>query len=294
MSEFLTAVLSGIATGGIYAIVGMSYSLVYRTTGVFNFAQGDFVMLATLLAYTFGTAVGLPMVAVLVIVALLVGMLGPVVDVIAVLPHRRLGDPGMTWLISTLGVSLIIENLAQRFWGSNPLAVKSILSNQTYHLNSVVVPSPTQFLPMAAAIVVAVVYELFRRRTLTGRTFDASGEDGEAAELRKIDTRRLGIITFFLGAALAGLAGVIIGPTTFAAYNIGAGFAIYGFLAMAIGGFGSVLGAVVGGAVVGLVFGVSGLYIGSGYGSSIMLGVIVIIMLVRPNGLFAIRSERVV
>jgi branched-chain amino acid transport system permease protein len=147
---------------------------------------------------------------------------------------------------------------------------------------------------MAAAIVVAIVFESFRRRTLTGRTFDASGEDGEAAELRKIDTRWLGLVTFFMGAALAGIAGVIIGPTTFAGYNIGATLAIYGFLAMAIGGFGSVYGAVVGGVIVGLVFAIGGLYVGSGYGSSIMLGVMVVIMLIRPNGLFASQAERMV
>ena len=80
-------------------------------------------------------------------------------------------------------------------------------------------------------------------------------------------------------------------PTTFAAYNIGANLAIYGFLAMAIGGFGNVAGSVVGGIIVGLVFGISGLYIGSGYGSSVMLGVMVVIMLIRPNGLFAVRGQ---
>jgi branched-chain amino acid transport system permease protein len=294
VSEFLTAVLSGIATGGIYALVGMSYSLVYRTTGVFNFAQGDFVMMGTLVAYSFGTAVGLPMVAVLALVAVLVGFLGPITDLIAVIPHRRLGDPGMTWLISTLGVSLILENLAQRYWGSSPEPVNTLLSNLTYHVGGVTIPSLTQFLPFGAAIVIAVAYEVYRRTTLFGKTLDAAGEDSEAAELRKIDTRKLGLTVFFAGAVLAGIAGVLIGPTTFAAYNIGAGFAIYGFLAIAIGGFGSVYGAVVGGTVVGLVFGISGLYIGSGYGSSIMLGVIVVIMLVRPNGLFALRAERMV
>ena len=118
MSQFLTAVLAGLTTGGIYVLVGMSYNLVSHHGRLASFAQGDFVMLATLVTYSLSTALHLPMLVVLLLVTIIIGFLGPITDVVAVWPSQKLGDPGLTWLISTLGVSLIIENLAQRFWGS--------------------------------------------------------------------------------------------------------------------------------------------------------------------------------
>jgi branched-chain amino acid transport system permease protein len=294
MSSLLTAILAGLATGGIYALVGMSYSLVFRTTGVFNFAQGDFVMLGTLVAYSLWVVLGLPAIVVLVLVTLIVALAGPIVDLVAVLPVQRLGDNSTAWLVSTLGVSLIIENLAQHYWGSDPLKVPALVGQQSFTAGSVVIPSPAQFLPIILAVLVVVGFVVFRRTTLLGRAFDAASEDGEAAELRRIDTRWVSLATFFIGAALAGLGGVVIAPITFASYNLGASFAVKGFLAMAIGGFGEVQGVLVGGVIVGLVESISGLYIGAGYASSIMLGVLVVIMLARPNGLFGLRAERMV
>jgi branched-chain amino acid transport system permease protein len=294
VSQLLTALLSGIALGGIYAIVGMSYSLVFRTTGVFNFAQGDFVMLGTLIAWSLWSQLHLPAILVLVLVTLLVALAGPIVDLVAVLPAQKVGDTGTAWLVSTLGVSLIIENLAQHYWGSDPLQVPSLVNQQAHLAGSVSIPSAAQFLPAGLALLVAAGFVVFRRRTLVGRAFDAAAEDGEAAELRRIDTRWVSLATFFIGGAVAGLGGVIIAPVTFAAYNLGASFAVQGFLAMAIGGFGEVQGALVGGMIVGCVESISGLYIGAGYESLVMLVVVTAIMVARPGGLFGTRTERAV
>lgn len=294
MSELLSGILAGIATGGIYALVGMSYSLVFRTTSVFNFAQGDFVMVATFMGYALGTSAHLPMGLVLVIVAIMIGLLGVLVDIVAVLPAIRVGDTGISWLISTLGVSLILESIMQHAYGSNPLVVPNIVSAASHQLGQVTIPSFQEMLPIIVAIILAGAFWVFRRKTIAGLTFDATAEDPQAAELRKIDTRRLGLLTFFLGGVIAGITGIVAGPTTFASYSLGASLAVYGFLAMAIGGFGHIPGALVGGLIVGLVFGISGLYIGSGYESSVMLGVLTVIFLIRPTGLFGSRNERYV
>jgi branched-chain amino acid transport system permease protein len=297
VQDIASAAVAGISVGGIYALVGMSFSLVYRATRVFSFAQGDLVMLGALAAYSLSVVAQLPPIVSVLVTLAGVGMLGPIIARIAVLPLNRRGrdSSGTTgWLVTTLGVSLILENVAQKYWGSEPLAVPSVVSDTSGLVGGVTVPSASRMLPLAAAVAVALGFWLFQRRTLVGQVFDAASQDPEAAELRGINTRNVVLSAFFVGAAVAGVGGFLAAPTTFASYTLGSNLTIKGFVAIGIGGFTEVSGALAGGVIEGLVESIGGLFVGAGFASSLVLVALTIVILARPSGLFSPAAERAV
>ncbi len=290
----LTAIVTGLATGALYAMVGLGYTVVYNATRVFNLAQGDLVMASVMLSYLCLDVWHWPELA-----AFALSILGPVVlalveERVIVRPLLRFGHGSISWLIATLAFSLVIETVAARLYGNHaPQGIPSPIGNHAIRVGPVTL-STHYLLVVAALAVVLVGVEVFYGRTWTGRAMRATAEDREAAAVFGIEPGRLGSIAFGLGGLVAGIAGFVIAPIVFSDTTIGLNFSLLGFLALAIGGFGSLRGAVVGGLLVGVGESVWDLYVGSQVDILAGLCLLAIVLIVRPVGLFAPRAERLV
>jgi branched-chain amino acid transport system permease protein len=284
MTIFLTALAGGLGIGSVYALVALGYSFVFRTTGSFNFAQGQLVTFGSLFAYTLYVKVGLPASIAAIFVFVIVGALGGLTERVAIWPLVRRGDESLKWLMSTLGMAVLFTGAAERIWGSQPLGVPQYLSVSVIHIGNVSVSS-SYALAFAMTIVLVLAIDVFQRFTLAGRIMRAVGENRAAVELAGVDVVRLGFIAFVLSGAFAGIAGFIIAPVTFADATLGFNFVILSFTALTIGGFASHWGAVIGGWLVGLTESMAGTYLGLFYQDLCVFGVLLLVLLIRPEGL---------
>lgn len=291
MTEFLIAIMSGLGVGSIYALIALGFSFIYRTTASFNFAQGQLVTVGSLLAYSLYVSAGLPAAATAAVIVIGAAALGALVERVAIWPLIRRGDDNLSWLISTLGAAILITGAAERIWGTQALGVPSYIQPSVIHFGAASVAT-NYVVAFAAVCVLSVMIELFQRWTLWGRTMRAVADNRLAVELAGVNVFRLGLAAFALGGALSGIAGFVLAPITYAESTAGFEFAILAFTSFAIGGFASHWGSLLGGLLVGLTESISGTYIGLNYQDIIVLGVLILVLVVRPEGLIAPRRAR--
>ena len=287
----MTVIWSGLGVGAIYALVAVEYNIVFVATGVFNFAQAQLAVSGTFLAYFFATKAHLPWE--LVVLASAAGAAGLAVfeEFAAVRPLQGKGGHGE--LVTTLGAAVAMEGAALLIWGSDPLRVPYPGPNQPLTvLRGRVLP--VELALVAASIVVVVLLRWFMKRTMIGLACLAAAENRPAAMLKGVNVRMLSLLFFAVAGALAGATGILVGPVTYAVYDGGNALALMGFLALAIGGFGSQAGALVGGLGAGIVQALSLRYLGNDYANIVLFGMLVSLLLVRPQGLFGRSAQRLV
>ncbi|MDN5757533.1 MAG: branched-chain amino acid ABC transporter permease [Tomitella sp.] len=285
----MTILWSGLALGAVYALVAIGYNIVFVSSNTFNFAQAQLMMVGTFVAYAGLVTWQLPVVVVVILAAVVVGLVAGVEDLVAVWPVKD----RHTQLVTTLGVATLLGGACQLIWGSEPLTVPFLsyddpigfLGGRTY---------PVELALIAAAILLVILLSWFGKRTVMGLALMGISEDREAATLRGVNVRRLALGAFAFSGVLAGVLGILVGPKTFAVATLGTALAIKGFVALAIGGFGSLVGSVIGGFTVGLVEAFSALHLGAQYSSLMVFAVLIVLLLVRPTGLFGRVGERVV
>jgi branched-chain amino acid transport system permease protein len=279
-----SAVVAGLATGSIYALIAFGYGLVYSTTNVFNFAQGDLVTLGAVVAYVLYVSLGVPAAVALLAVFLVIGLVGAGEERLFIGPVRAVGNWG--WMISTLAFGTILRNLVQLTWGSTPRFFPSPFGFSNVTILGLHVAS-AHIAAIVAALSVAIAFELLYARTLFGKAMLAVAEDRVAASLRGINVRNIGILSFAMAAAVSGLAGFVIAPSLSVSAELGVDLSLKAFVALAIGGFTSFRGALAGGLIFGLMEAISGLYVDSVYVNLLGLGLLVFIFSVRPQGMFS-------
>jgi branched-chain amino acid transport system permease protein len=290
---FLIALTSGLGIGSIYALVALGYSFIFRTTGTFNFAQGQLATIGSLLAYSVYMSRGWPVLVALAIAIAGVGILGGVIERVAVLPLIRRNEESVSWLISTLGVAVLLTGAAERIWGTQPLLVSNYVGPANVFIGHIGIATP-YIIAFAFALLITVGVEILQRVSIWGRIMKAMGENRVAVELAGVNVYRVGLVAFVVGSALAGLAGFIIAPVTYADSTSGFGLVMLAFVALALGGFANHWGALIGGLIVGVVESVSGAYVGLNNQDIVVLAVLLLVLLVRPQGLFGNRSARAV
>ena len=286
--------LNGIAAGSLYALVAVGYNILYRPTNVFNFAQGDFVMLGAMIGASVATLYGLPWYAAAAASALAVGILGGIEQKIAVGPILRRSTSSHAWIISTLAVSLILANLVGLFWGPDPIRLQPPwpLSVRTFQALGVRMSSYQIALIAGTVAAVFLIERFYRSRR--GRAVLAVAEDRDAALLRGIDPERLSFWSFVLGGMFAGLTGVLAAPMLYASVGLAPLVLIKGFEAAAIGGIGNNRGALLAGYILGIAEAFSAVVLSPGYQQATMFGLMLLILLVRPQGLLGQRETRYV
>lgn len=286
MADLLTLAMSGLGVGSIYALVALGFSFILNTTNSFNFAQGALVPIGSLLTYTLFMVWGLPAALTVLVVVLAVAILGGVTERAAVFPLVRRGETPLMWLMSTLGVSVILTGVATRVWGGLPLAVDPYLGEKVLSVGDAYVAS-SYLIAFVAAALAAVLISVFQGRTRWGRTMRAIADNRDAVRLSGVNVLSYSLASYMIGAGLAGFAGFAIAPVTYASSSGGFTFAILGFAAMAIGGFASHWGALVGGWLVGLIQSLGGALAGLQYQSALVFAVLLAVLLIRPAGLFS-------
>lgn len=286
MSQFIQLVINAIAIGSIYAVVALSFEIAYESTGVVNFATGQLVTIGALLGASAVVFTGAHFASAYMLVMLGMGVVGLLFFVGVFLPLRR--QPAVTIIIGTVAVGIAVQNVAQLVWGSMPIATKSPMGSGTIELFGAVISRHAIYVIGVSSLLILAVYLLLYRSAL-GSQFRALAQDPEAARLMGIKVNTLYSLTWVLVCALAGVAGLLLGPMWFIEASIGEGVGLKAFAAAIIGGFGSIPGAIIGGVLVGLTEILGAAYISSAYKEAIVFALMFVFLLVRPQGLFGER-----
>lgn len=280
------AIVTGLAIGAIYGLIAIGYTVAFNATRVFNLAQGDLVMIGVLLSYYTLDVLHWPQWAAFLSVLAAVSVVSTVEERLVVRPFLVRSGDSIGWFISTLAFGLIIETVVVLLYGDHPpRSVPSALPSRAVHLGSV----STRWqllLAIAALVAVALVLEAFYRRTWVGQAMRATADDREMAALRGISPARMSRLAFMIGGLIAGLAGYVVAPIVYADVTIGLTYSIKGFIALAIGGFGSIRGAIVGALAVGVAEQVFDLYVDPRYEPVAALLLLMLILAARPTGVF--------
>jgi branched-chain amino acid transport system permease protein len=285
----MSTVWGGLALGAIYALVALGYNIVFVSSNVFNFAQAQLLMLGTFVAFWGSVTLKLPTVVVFLLCAVVVGVVAVIEERTAIRLVR--GTEGL--LVTTVGFATLLDGITQVIWGGQPLQVPFFGPTKVLDLLSGNV-FPVELVLIGAAVVLAVGFVAITRGSMLGIALLAVSEDREAALMRGINVRAVAIGAFAVAGVVAGLLGPLIGPKTFAVATLGSSLALKGFVAMAIGGFGSAPGALIGGFAVGLIESESARYLGESYSTLMIFLALLLVLLLAPNGLFGHARERTV
>jgi branched-chain amino acid transport system permease protein len=296
---FVTELVAGITHGSVYALIALGYSMVYGILKLLNFAHGDVYMVGAFIGYglltVFGGAEALSINIALLLVLMFVsamlggGLLGVMIERFA---YRRLRNaPRIAPLITALGVSFFLENAAQLVLGAQFQSYNSFswkngeLWSKGFMLPAQVHVGIAQVIVVAGAIVLMILLTLFVQRTQTGKAMRATSFDREAAAMMGIDVDRVIVVTFFLGSALAGAAGVFNGiayPQVWPYMGFQAG--LFAFIAAVVGGIGNLPGSVIGGLIIGLAESFATGYLSSTFQEAIVFAILIAVLIVRPSG----------
>ena len=290
--EFLSYLISGISLGSIYAIIALGYTMVYGIAKMLNFAHGDIIMVGAYAVITAVFTMGLPpFIAILISIALC-ALLGIAIEFLAYRPLRQ-AQP-LAVLITAIGVSYLLQNLALLIYGSEQKAFPTIVALPTVHIGGVYIDGIT-LATLVVTAVIMVALSLFINKTRMGKAMRAVSEDKEAAELMGISVNRTITVTFAIGSALAGVAAIFYGAAyTYIRPTTGAMPGIKAFTAAVFGGIGSIPGAMLGGILLGVIEQLSKTYISTLWADAIVFGVLVVVLVVKPTGLLSKKiSEKV-
>jgi branched-chain amino acid transport system permease protein len=288
-TAILQGAATGVAVGAIYALIALGYSIIFSTTRVVNFAQGDLLAIGALVAYTLHVSHSWPIPLTFLGVAAVMCVAGVVFEKLIMIPTRLSGSH-FAWIIVTLALSLALENLLVIPYGRSLYTFPPLLEGRPLHLGGVVVQRQ-QIIVIAAAIVLMVAFELFLTRTRQGRAIRAAAFSPDVTELMGIDVGRIVTLTFVISAVITGIAGLLVAPLQLSSTSMGQVLGIKGFIAIVLGGMGSAKGAAVGGIVLGVAEGVFSVVMPTGWQNVAVYGALALILLVRPSGLFGQRIE---
>ena len=289
MTDLLQLVFSGLATGSIYALAALGFTLLWQASGTINFAQGEFVMLpafAMLACLSFGAPLGLAFVLTVVLAVLVLGwgFKRGVVD-----PLLRFGM--MPIVVATIGLSIALRNGVRAGYSAEAHPFPSLFADKLFNIAGVTVTlADVGTFGLAVAIVLAT--QAFLSRTVTGRAMQAVAQNTESAQVLGIDVPRMVFYTFAINAGLAVAAALLVTPTYLAKFDMGEGLGTKAFFAAIIGGFNNSRGALVGGLIVGVAENLASAYISPAYKDAVALLIFMVVILFKPQGLLGRKEER--
>ena len=290
MSTFLNLLVYGLADGAILALAALGFVLIYKATSVINFAQGEFLLVGAYIFYTAFVVLKLPMVLAVLVGVLVAIVIGVVVERFILRP--MIGEEPISIIMVTIGLSMLLKALVQMFYGTSVKSQPAILPNRSIEFLGVVVPLNRLLVILIAAIVLTA-FTLFFRKSRHGIAMRAVADDQQAAMTMGISVRRIFALAWVLAAVSALIAGILLADITAVDQKLAA-FGLMVFPVVILGGLDSVPGTIVGGLTIGLLSQFVSGYLDPGLATVIPYIVLVLILLVRPYGIFGeTRIERV-
>lgn len=284
--SFVTYLVNGISLGSVYAIIALGYTMVYGIAKMLNFAHGDIIMIGSFVTFTIMTTLGLPPILGILIAVVVCTVLGLIIERIAYKPLRNAASP-LAVLITAIGVSYLLQNLALLIFGANPKSFTSVVNIPNLKLaDGQITITGEAVVTILSCILIMICLTLFVNKTKAGQAMLAVSEDKGAAQLMGINVNGTIALTFAIGSALAAIAGVLLCSSypTLSPYT-GAMPGIKAFVAAVFGGIGSIPGAMIGGILLGIIEIFSKAYISSQMADAIVFGVLIIVLLVKPTGI---------
>ncbi len=282
MIVFLQSLLSGVLVGGVYALIGIGLTLVFGVMRVINFAHGDLLMLGMYLAFfAFQLLHVDPFVSIVIVIPamFLFGMLlqrAFINRVLDALPQNQ--------ILLTIGLGLILSNTMMLVFTSDYRILSTTYSSSSVRIGGISISEPLFFSFLITGVITFLLYT-FLLRTNMGQAIRATAQDRDAAQLMGINVRRMGLVAMGIGAALAGTAGALIAPTYYIYPQVGGAFTLKAFVIVVLGGMGSIVGATLGGIIIGVVESMAAVYISSGLKELFVYLLFLIVLLVKPSGL---------
>lgn len=290
-SLVMQAILSGITNGFVYALVGIGLAVIFKGTHIINAMQGEFAVIGAMVTVLVLQSAGLPY-ALAILAGIAAGALcGVVIDILFVQPMVRQQAGEESFLLLTIGLAVTLSAAVLYFAGRDPYLLPSWGENGIIEIFDAFLQTQALWL-IGTAMVVVIGLRLFYARTLLGLAMMAASMDPDGAATNGIDVRRMRALTFVLGGALGAIAGILVAPLIAVNYQMGIALTLKGFAAAILGGLTNPLGAVFGGVTLGLLESLAVIGFPSGYKDVVALAIMIVIMIVMPNGLLG-RAGRV-
>jgi branched-chain amino acid transport system permease protein len=288
MDILLQLIFSGIALGMIYAVVAFGYQLTFATSGTLNFGQGEALMLGALVGLSLvGTIHGGPYMSYWIMIPIVVAfgaLQGMFVEWIGVRPAIKIKSE-FGWIMSTIALAIIFKNVAENIWGKDVLPFPTPLPAAPIQVLGANV-QPMQIAVIIGALLIMAAVEVFNRKSIYGKAVVATANDRDAAGLMGVNTRMVITFSYALSSATAAFAGALIAPLTLTSATMGASLGLKAFAVAIIGGLTSGVGAIVGGVILGVAETVTGYYISTGYKEVPGLVLLLLVLAIKPSGLF--------
>ena len=289
MTDFLQLLFSGLATGSIYALAALGFTLLWQASGTINFAQGEFDMLPAFMMLGF-IALGAPMLVSFVLTVLLaVLLLGWVFKRGVVDPLFKYGM--MPIVVATIGLSIAMRNGVRAGYSAEAHPFPSLFADKLFNIAGVTV-TLQDIGTFALAMVIVLATQAFLAKTITGRAMQAVAQNTESASVLGINVPRMIFYTFAINAVLAVAAAMLVTPTYLAKFDMGEGLGTKAFFAAIIGGFNNSRGALLGGLIVGVCENLAAAYISPAYKDAVALVIFMVVILFKPQGLLGKKEER--
>ena len=280
----LQQIINGLAQGSIYALVGIGFALIFGVLGLVHFAHGEVYMLGAFFGFALITVFHLPVFPSLLIAIIASSIVGIMVELLVFKPLRK--APDVAPMVCTLGLSVVLQNVAMLVWGSDTKSVPDVISGAVIPFFSAHV-STSQILIFAISLILMLILQYILYRSKLGRAIRATAQNKDAAALMGVNINKVISATFALGSGLGGAAGVLVGLYYNAFYpTMGFMAGLKAFVATVLGGLTSVPGAVLGGLVLGVAENLGAAYISSGYRDLIAFVILILVLLIKPSGFF--------
>ncbi len=276
-------------TGSFYALIALGFVLVYKATEVLNFAQGDLMMLGPFMAASLVGSMGLPLSAAIIIAIGATALIGLLIERMFI--RSMVGQSLFAIALATLAISIIIRSLAGLVWGHELQAFPQIFSNVPFRFHDMAI-SPNQLWTMAIAFFLVAVFYIFFRFTALGIAFRATSENQLGAVYCGISVKGVFTSSWAMAAGVGGLAGILIAPIIFLQLDEMGNMALHAFPAAIIGGMKSIPGAIIGGLILGLLESLAGAYLADWVKNIFPWLALIIILLIKPEGLFGVTKRK--
>lgn len=282
LTVLLQALISGILVGGVYALIGIGLTIIFGVMRVINFAHGDLMMVGMYLTYYLFTLAGIdPFVSIAISIPLMF-LFGGILQKVFI--NRILGTLPQNQILLTIGLGLIMSNAMMLAFTSDYKILTTSYSSGSITLGGISISQPLAVSFIITAAITVFLY-WFLMKTDTGQAIRATAQDREAAQLMGINVTRMSSIAFGIGTALAGTAGALISPTYYIFPQVGSAFTLKAFVITVLGGMGSIIGATLGGIIIGIVESVGAVTISSDWKDVLVFSIFLLVLLIKPSGL---------